>query len=112
MGGPIFALHQSCVLSEGHVTDDLFFAAETKTLAQLSRQSPSQYRIFLGMTGWDQGELENQVARGKWYILPADVNMIFGDTENLWEHSLRAFGRQTWLQLLPTGQFPENPEHN
>lgn len=34
-------------------------------------------RVFAGYAGWAPGQLENEVSRGDWHVLPADVKAIF-----------------------------------
>ena len=54
-------------------------------------------RVYAGFSGWAQGQLENEISRGDWYLLPADSDVIFNrDPASLWpELSKRAMLRHT-----------------
>lgn len=45
-----------------------------------------RYRAFAGYTGWAPGQLNAEMGRGDWHVLPADDETVFaeGDTQ-LWE---------------------------
>lgn len=52
----------------------------------LSREKPMEgLRIFAGYAGWGPGQLENEIARGDWTLVPADSDAIFGGkSEHPW----------------------------
>jgi putative transcriptional regulator len=44
------------------------------------------YRAFVGYTGWAPGQLNHEMQRGSWHIVPADEDSVFaGQDETLWE---------------------------
>jgi putative transcriptional regulator len=44
------------------------------------------YRVFVGYTGWVSGQLDAELLRGDWHLLPADEQGVFaGDGVLLWE---------------------------
>lgn len=44
------------------------------------------YRAFVGYTGWASGQLDAELQRGGWHLLPADEQSVFaGDGAQLWE---------------------------
>ncbi len=43
-------------------------------------------RIFSGYAGWAPGQLEAEIARGDWHLLPAEVPLVFEQRpERVWE---------------------------
>ena len=43
-------------------------------------------RFFLGYAGWAPGQLDAEMARGSWYVVPAsDVNVFAEEPRRLWE---------------------------
>lgn len=58
--------------------------------------APAQERrLFAGFAGWAPGQLQNELARDAWYVLPASADLIFrNDTSTLWrELADKASGR-------------------
>jgi putative transcriptional regulator len=44
------------------------------------------YRAFVGYTGWTVGQLDAEIQRGDWFLLPADEQSVFVDEGvPLWE---------------------------
>ena len=44
------------------------------------------YRVFVGYTGWAPGQLDIEMQRGGWYVMPVDEQSVFaGDGAQLWE---------------------------
>ncbi|HEX2174730.1 MAG TPA: YqgE/AlgH family protein [Nocardioidaceae bacterium] len=47
-------------------------------------------RVFAGYAGWGSGQLEEEVAEGAWYVVPAERDdLLAPDAENLWRRVLR-----------------------
>lgn len=57
----------------------------------------SGLRVYAGHSGWGPGQLQNEIGRGDWFVLPADASAIFDkDPASLWpELSKRATLRHT-----------------
>lgn len=49
-------------------------------------------RIFIGLSGWDGGQLEGELIRGAWFRTRATEEEIFGTPEDLWRRVLRRMG--------------------
>ena len=66
-------------------------------------------RLFSGYAGWETGQLEDEIAEGSWYVLPAEArDPISADPEGLWRRVLR---RQGGALALVSG-YPVDPAHN
>jgi putative transcriptional regulator len=51
----------------------------------MASQKGEEARVFAGYAGWARGQLEHELRRGDWHLLPADAGRIFrGDTKKLW----------------------------
>lgn len=49
-----------------------------------------EVRLFSGYAGWARGQLEHELRRGDWHLLPADASRIFrSDTKKLWNELFR-----------------------
>ena len=45
------------------------------------------YRAFAGYAGWAPGQLNQEMQRGSWHVLPADEESVFaGRDETLWDN--------------------------
>ncbi len=50
----------------------------------------SQYRLYVGFSGWAPNQLQSEFMRDGWYMLPADAETVFRkDTEGMWEEMIR-----------------------
>jgi putative transcriptional regulator len=44
----------------------------------------------MGFSGWAPGQLESELARNDWFVLPASAEILFrGDTTDMWEELVR-----------------------
>ena len=41
---------------------------------------PSQFRLIMGYSGWDAGQLEQELDNGDWIIMPSSKDLIFSKT--------------------------------
>jgi putative transcriptional regulator len=68
---------------------NLYMAFRVNTIDQIIETTPNEARYFVGYVGWRPGELRNEIDRGIWSVLGADVDVIFRkDMDNLWEELL------------------------
>lgn len=85
VGGPVeaekgFILHSN----DKHwgntleVSDDVCLSASLETLEHIAAgDGPSQFRIALGCAGWDEGQLESEIANNDWLVCEADLDVLF-----------------------------------
>lgn len=76
---------------------------DLETPVELVAGAFSHLRIYVGLSGWDSGQLEAELIRGSWFRTQAIAEEVFGTPEDLWRRSLRrvggATGRwSTWTQ--------------
>ena len=83
------------------VLRDVFFTSDVELIEKLlQRKDPlAGFRIFAGYSGWAPGQLQNELARGGWHVVPADAESVFDkDPAGLWLELIeRATTRQTRL---------------
>jgi putative transcriptional regulator len=66
-------------------------------------------RVFAGVAGWGEDQLEGELARDDWFIHPADVGDVFTeDAEDLWSSVLRRKGGEFEL----VARMPYDPSLN
>jgi putative transcriptional regulator len=70
------------------VIDDIYLSADGRLFDALmaKTEEASAQRFFVGYAGWAEGQLDGEVARGDWFVLPAEANVIYEmPVETMWE---------------------------
>jgi putative transcriptional regulator len=58
--------------------------------ALMAARMAEEVRVYAGYAGWGAGQLEREIERGDWYLLPADAALIFRrDMTKLWPELFR-----------------------
>lgn len=98
-GGPVaknqlFYLHKlgEKVPNSFHVKDDIYFGGDFNELLYLidhENVSENNIRFFVGYSGWDKEQLENEIEGGSWFVDESDSLDIFTiDPNLLWSAEL------------------------
>ena len=71
----------AAVLRDVYFTDDIDLIERL-----LKRPEPTRgLRIYAGYTGWGPGQLQSEIERGGWHMVPADAETIFDmDPARIW----------------------------
>jgi putative transcriptional regulator len=61
------------------VLKDVYFIGNPDVIDELlQRGDPTRgLRVYAGYSGWGPGQLQNELARGDWYVVPADAETVF-----------------------------------
>ncbi len=71
--------------------------------------NPSDVKIFLGYSGWGQGQLEYEVSEQSWIVAPASPKQVFEqEAGRLWKNTLENLG--TKYKII--SKFPLEPRWN
>ncbi len=66
-------------------------------------------RVFAGYAGWDEGQLESEIADGGWFVVDAETeDVLTAEPTGLWR---TVFGRQPG-PLRRYRTFPDDPGLN
>lgn len=96
-GGPVdgsmgFILHTSDYSSEGtiKVDDKVALTARADVLRDIAEgKGPRRSRLVFGYSGWGPGQLESEMARHSWIVVPADENVLFDDDyDSKWQRAI------------------------
>jgi putative transcriptional regulator len=71
----------------GVVVDRVFVTNSRMVMmdALMTARTDEEIRVYSGYAGWAAGQLEREVRRGDWHLLPADAALIFRrDMTKLW----------------------------
>ena len=119
LGGPvstdsIYFIHKLGDRIPGsiHVIGDLYWAGDFEVIKKeinLGMIDPSDIRFFLGYSGWDAGQLEEELKEDSWLVTDVDQEsvMVDHDQDSWFEFVKRAGSRYTVWE-----NFPENPSFN
>lgn len=117
-GGPVSRLSVFVLLRGGEepagameVFDSVYLTANTDTLqAELRKKRPAaSLRVYGGYAGWGSGQLDRELERGDWHVMPADAAVIFDrDAREVWSDLVRHFEGQ-WA-VGPSMPFPTEEE--
>jgi putative transcriptional regulator len=77
------------------VLPGVYLSMHPENIDGLYAAPAGERRLFSGFAGWAPGQLQNELARDAWYVLPANINLLFrNDTRGLWRELVdKARGR-------------------
>lgn len=94
IGGPIHPTLLSVLANTSHsqkqmlpVIDNVFFGLGSGIVVELisGMKKEDRLHVYFGYAGWTAGQLENELHRGDWYMIKADIQAIFDkDPARLW----------------------------
>lgn len=73
-----------------HVLKQVYLSMHPDNIRGLLSQPGRGYRLYAGFAGWAPRQLEGELFRADWFVLPADERLLFRkDPEGLWEELVR-----------------------
>lgn len=78
--GRVFILHSAEVMAEDSraVAGDIAVATGPEILRMIGRGAgPRQALFVFGYAGWGPGQLDGELARADWFVIPADADLVF-----------------------------------
>jgi putative transcriptional regulator len=110
--GPLMSLHTRRNLAEAEPTPGVFFAAKKVNLDALVMTEEPEYKVFLGHSGWGNGQLENEIRQGAWRTMPATAEYVFSTDDTLWETVFRQMGQSILKAILKVNELPPDATVN
>ena len=69
-----------------HVFEDVYLSGSRDLMLRSSSASHTRLRVYVGHAGWAPGQLDFEIARGGWHVVPARRELVFAeDSADLWE---------------------------
>jgi putative transcriptional regulator len=99
IGGPVAVRHATILATAAElrgagpeIIDGVRMTADLGILERmaLDPQPGERFRVYAGHAGWGPGQLEDEMRRRSWYVLPAAEATIFTEDDGtLWETLIR-----------------------
>ncbi len=96
LGGPV-AQWQLVMLAQSEtelsqarpVMGDLYFSTSRSALESVIA-GQGKYRLYAGYAGWSAGQLDQEIERGGWRVMAAEIAMVFDQAPlDLWDELIR-----------------------
>ena len=72
-----------------HVLRGIYLSMHPADVEQALARRDKRLRLYEGFAGWAPGQLENEMKRDSWYMLPATEELLFrSDTKGMWKELL------------------------
>lgn len=118
-GGPvqpdtIHFLHQypDLIPDSYKISDDIHWGGDFETVKILIRENKldlSKIKFFIGYSGWEQTQLENELKESSWLTATATRKIVFEiPPENVWKESIEHLGGKYKMMV----HFPIDPQLN
>jgi len=77
------------------VMEDVYYSGDRAVLEKLLRKEErsDELRLFVGHSGWSPGQLDLELLRGAWDVVPADAATVFRTRPELMWETLSMSGR-------------------
>lgn len=119
LGGPVqpetlHVLHRAGteIQSTMEIMENVFWGGDFETMKNLLETYPhreSDFRFFLGYSGWGPDQLQREIEQGGWILTPATEEIIFNeDAEKMWRLVMRQMGGEHAL----FSNYPDDPTWN
>lgn len=119
--GPVIALHRDQSAAEIELPHGFYTCANGQHLQKLVNRHQSPFRVFFGLSGWQQGQLDAEVNQGIWLpshacslLLQKAIELSDGGKEpiELWNESLLQFENRFFHDVLGIDPIPTDPSCN
>lgn len=119
IGGPVqmdtlHFLHQSPEYfpDAPEVSNGIYWGGDFELLKSLIKSGEiksSTIRFYLGYSGWDTGQLEEEIAEKSWLTVAGNPNIVFNTpADEIWKLSLKLLGGKYEMMI----NFPTDPQLN
>jgi putative transcriptional regulator len=94
------------------IGNGLFWGGDFDTVKDLildEKITSTQIRFFIGYSGWNPGQLADEIAHKSWIVCESKPELIMKkDSSELWSDLLRSLGKHYSIMA----NFPEDPSLN
>lgn len=119
LGGPVeqntlHFIHRLGDIIDGTIDigNGLFWTGDfdsVRSLLNIGKIKENDIRLFIGYSGWSEGQLEFEMKRNSWIVSETDANFIFDTpTDQFWRSVLKRMGGE--YKVL--SNYPTDPRLN
>jgi putative transcriptional regulator len=118
IGGPVSTntihyLHTlgNIIPNSEHVFGNVYWGGDfdvIKEMIETGQINRNQIRFFLGYSGWQAGQLENELNQNSWLVTEVNSSGIMVYNSNIWKETMNTLGEKYKIW----SNFPENPGFN
>ncbi len=95
------------------ISKEIFWGGDFNTVLELintKRIKLGEIKFFLGYSGWDKNQLENEISISSWIVEQENrnPNLLLKSCDNIWKEKLLELGGK----YLIWSNSPENPSNN
>jgi putative transcriptional regulator len=112
VSGPLIAIHTDKSLAEMEIIPGVYFAAQREHLERLLAQDTHRFRLFVGHSGWGEGQLESELEQGSWMTTTATVDKVFFEDLDIWKKVSQEIGQSMLVSALKIKHVPPDPSAN
>lgn len=95
-----------------HIKENLYWGGDFDVLKlqiKLGLVRPNQVRFFLGYSGWESGQLEEEIKENSWLVADlSQKDLMTLDENEMWVQTVKSMGGKYSMWE----NFPENPSFN
>ena len=114
--GPLVVLHTVVEYSEKQILPGIHFSSQKNNLKKVLSLAKSSYRVYSGYAGWSPGQLEEELERGGWFLVPSGTSTgdpeLFTETDQMWHTMSSQVGMEILGDSIIDKQFPQDPSVN
>ena len=99
VGGPVLTdrilfLHSLKKIPKSIIVNkEVSVSSDLNVLNLVRNSSDQEYKLFLGHSGWSQGQLEREIENGDWLLQKSINSLIFEkSTDNIWHIAANSLG--------------------
>ena len=119
LGGPVqketlHFLHKfgNLIPNSTEIMDGVFWGGDFETIKQMiviGKIQPGDIRLFVGYSGWAEGQLEDEMKSKSWIVAKAEIDLLFTTKpKDLWNQILEKMGDPYSYMV----NLPEDPRLN
>lgn len=111
--GPLLMLHTVEELSDKEVLPGVFSSVDADLVRELVRRKAEPSLTLANYAGWSPGQLEGEIERGSWVVVPARPPLVFWQgADDLWKVVMKEYNGRQFTSLLGIHGLPDDPRLN